>query len=264
MPADTTSGTVTTIKSSEAFYGTPHLLPVDAEGVVMLVENSTLNDWMLPIIILGLLFFSVAWYYFSPQIKQNLKAVFSWRFFYLVDKEEPFFRATTTYLLFGSFLVAISLLIYQTLQFFDLCFHLMTGHPVLEYAIILLSVLLFYPLKLLLVSFFAWVFSTARASYMYFVNIFMVNNLFGLLLLPLVFYNAFNPSKELLLLMWGLWLIFNVYKVIRGAYMANRESGFYAYYLFLYLCAVELAPLFVIVKAVAIYLPGIAGVIISY
>lgn len=264
MPADTIPGTVTTIKSSDVFYGKQHLLPVDAEALMIPLETGTVNDWMLPVIILGLLFFIIAWYYFSSRIKLHMKAVFSWRFFHLVDKEGSFFKETPNYLLFGNFLLTISLLIYQTLQYYDLLMQWVPEQAVSEFAMILLGLTLFYPLKLILISFLAWVFATPRASYLYFENIFLMNNFLGLLILPLVFYNAFNPYYELLLLMWATLIAANIYKLIRGAYIANRESGFSVYYLFLYLCAVEIAPLFVMGKAVATHLPGFAGVIASY
>ncbi len=264
MPADTIPGTATTIKSSEAFYGNPHLLPVDAEGVMIPLENGTLNDWMLPVIIFGLLLFSIAWYNFAPRVKQSMKATVSLRFFYLVHKEGTFFRETPTYLLFGNFLLTASLLVYQSLQYLALWSQWTTVHPLVEYALLLLALLLFYPLKLGMIRFLAWVFGTQQASHLYSENLFITNNMLGLLLLPLVFYNAFNLSAWLVFFMWIMLIIIYVFKVIRGAYLANRESGFSVYYLFLYLCAVELAPLFVIGKAVTIYLPGIAGVIVSY
>ncbi len=263
MPAETIPGTVTTIKSSEAFYGNPHLLPVDAEGVMIPVENGTLNDWMLPVIILGLLFFSIAWYNFSPRVKQSMKATVSLRFFYLIDKEGTFFRETPTYLLFGNFLLTASLLVYQSLQHQDVWPQWMSGQPVAEYALLLLALLLFYPLKLGMIRFLAWVFGTHRASHIYSENLFMTNNMLGLLLLPLVFYNAFNLSAWLLFFMWVMLIIIYVFKVIRGAYLANQESGFSLYYLFLYLCAVELAPLCIIGKAVIIYVPDVTGIIVS-
>ncbi len=264
MQADTIAGAEKSIMSSEAFYGAPHNLSADTIEGMIPVEKGMLNDWMLPVIIFGLLCFSIAWYYFSPRVKQNLKAVFSLRVFSLVDREGSFFREAPTYLLFGTFLLNISLLLYQTFQHHKFLLQLTIEHPEAEYAMTLLALILFYPLKLGIISFLAWVFGTARASYLYFENIFLVNNFVGLLILPLVFYNAFNPSRELLLLMWGAIIAMNVYKMIRGAYLAKRESGFSAYYLFLYLCAVEIAPLFVMGKAVATYLPGITGVIVSY
>ncbi len=264
MQADTIPCVDHSIRSSEAFYGTPHFLPADINEGIILIEHSTVNDWMVPVILLGLLFFAIAWYYFSPRITQNLRAAFSLRLFNLADKEGSFFREAPTYLLFGNFLLIISLLLYQTLQHFDLVSQWITEHPFYEYALILMALLLYYPLKLAFVGFLAWVFGTQRATYLYFENIFLTNNFIGLLLLPLVFYNAFNTSYELLILMWGIMITVNVFKAIRGAYLANRESGFSVYYLFLYLCAVEIAPLLIIGKAVTAYLPGITGVIISH
>ncbi len=264
MQADTIPCVEHSIRSSEAFYGAPHYLPADINRDMILIENATVNEWMLPVVMLGLFFFTVAWYSFSPRIKQNMQAVFSSRFFNLVDKERSFLLETPTFLLFVNFLLTLSLLMYQTLQFYDFLLISTTKHPVFEYAVILLAVILFYPLKLMLIGFLAWVFGTQRASYLYVENMLLANNFIGLVLLPLVFYNAFNPALELLILMWGIIITINVYKMIRGAYLAHGESGFSTYYLFLYLCAVEIAPLIIIGKAVTTYLPGISGGIVSY
>ena len=264
MQADTLSGVEHSISNSEAFYGDPHFLPADLNRGMILIENGTVNDWMLPLILLGLFFFTIAWYNFSSRTKQNLQAVFSLRFFNLVDKERSFFQEAPTYLLFGNFLLIISLLLYQTLQHHDHLLPWVSEHPVYEYVFIFGAVLLFYPVKLAFIRFLAWVFATTRATYLYFENILLVNNFMGLLFLPFVFYNAYKPSVELLILMWGAFLAINVYKVIRGAYLSNSESGFSLYYLFLYLCAVEIAPLFIIGKAVTAYIPGITGIFASH
>lgn len=240
--------------SSDIFYGSPHLLHAEGAHCGNLRHDTHSQPWMILPVIAGLLLISIAWFHFSQRVSQTLRAVLGLRFFYLVDKEESLFRETPTYLLFYNFILVMSLLIYQSLNQLGLLVNWQGEHQAVIYGVIIAVLTVFYPIKGLLVAFLAWVFSTRKATFVYMENIFVFNFFTGLILLPLVFYNAFSPSFTALYIIWGIIALANVYKFIRGAYLAYHESGFSVYYLFLYLCAVEITPLLIITKTFMAYL----------
>ncbi len=246
-----------TLISSESFYGSPHNLPLCDTLQPIPIKSADDGGWMLWFLLAGLVVLAIAWFNFPVQCKRSLYAVIGLRFFFQVDKDGGLFKGTHNYLLFLNFLIVLSLLIYQSLSQADILDFLEhVGHEYLFVAILLI-ILSFYILKFLFVNFIAWVFNTQRAGSIYLGNIFVFNQFIGLVLMPLVFHNAFHPSAEAIYVMWSLVVGANVYKVIRGSLIAHNASGFSVYYLFLYLCGVELLPLLVVWKAVTVYLAAI-------
>ena len=240
--------------SGDSFFGTPHHLQA-SEGMEALERAEPFpRDWMIWIMAAGLIAVAMSRYYFPTRVKNIFRAVIGLRLLYLLHKEGGFFRETPTYLLYVNFLLVISLLIFQTLRATRASLPWDEIHPAVLYGGILLFFLLFYLLKFLLTGFLAWVFYTRKASMLYFTNLFVMNQFTGLLVMPLVFYHAVIPSATSLYAAWVLVILLNVYKVIRGGILGHTISDFSVYYLFLYLCGVELAPLLIIGKAASVYL----------
>ncbi len=235
-------------------FDSPHLLPVSGDLIPELRQQGLADDWIVWAFLAGLFMVAIARYLFPLKVRQILLAVVGLRFFYQLDKDSSFFFQTPTYLLFAHFLAVISLLVFQTLQQGEWLVRWQEIHPGLIYLIVVGLLALSYALKAGLLYLVAWVFQTKRATYVYLKNVFVFNQFAGLLLLPLVFYNAYKPSVQVLIMAWILLGAINAYKLGRGAFLGGRESGFSMYYLFLYLCAVELAPLLVLGKLTSAYL----------
>lgn len=233
--------------TSGEFYGNPHLLP--ASNDIKPIEAAEKKDWLFWIITLSFFLIALSRYYFRSRMQQFFRAAFANRHFKLMEKEGNFFNETVTYLLFLNFVIVISLLLYQTLSFLQVRPLFGEVHPIMVYGFIFLLFLGFYPLKALVTGFLAWVFKTHNANSAYLKNIFLFNQLTGLILLPIVAYSIYNPSATGITMAWIIAGIANLIKVIRGTAMGYNEARFSGYYLILYLCAVEIAPLLVIIKA---------------
>ena len=247
------------ISSSENFYGTPHLLP--ATGQAEPIEKTESKAWLFWIIVLAFFLIALSRFYFRSRMQQFFRAAFANRHFSLMEKDGSFFNETVTYLLFLNFILVVSLLFFQTLNYTEAFSAIGEPKPQLVFGIIFLLLLLFYPLKALFTGFLAWVFKTSRTNAVYLKNIFLFNQLTGLAVLPIVAYNIYNPTATGIILGWALVVAANLVKVIRGTFMGYNEAGFSVYYLILYLCAVEIAPLLVIIKAGINYfsIPGSTG-----
>ncbi len=239
---------------SESFYGSPHKLPFRSMLKPVPIEESENRNWMLWFLLAGLVLLSIAWFHFPVQFTISVYAVLGLRYFFQIEKDGGFFKGVYNYLLFFNFLIVLSLLVYQSLYQTDMLEFWKVSAQEYVFAAILLLILLFYILKLLFVNFISWVFNTAKAGSIYLGNIFVFNNAVGLILMPFVFHNAFNPSDAVIYGMWFLVIGANIYKLIRGSLIAHSVSGYSVYYLFLYLCAIELLPLVVVWKAVKNYL----------
>ena len=239
--------------SSSHFYGGPHKLEATVYPDIIPFTSADSSDWVLIVLLACMLLISVASYNFSARMAFSIKAFFALRFFYQLDKESMFFRDTPTYLLIANFLLVIALLFYQVLDYYNHLAHFAHFHPLIIFGVLLMAFILFYTIKAMAIKLLAWIFSTEKASFIYLENIFLSNIFLGLILLPIVFYNAFTPSLTNIYVMLALLLAINLYKLLRGSLLAYATSGFSVYYLFLYLCGVELAPLLVIYKVLTIY-----------
>ncbi len=240
--------------SSSEFFDTPHLLEPITNYQEIPIEETISNDWIAVVFILCLVQLAIARFFFPGRIRQLLMAVFGYRFFSFVDKEGVMFRETPSYLLIINFILAISLLLLQTLKYFDLIAPWQDTHDLLIFGLIVLFFSGFYLMKKLMLGFLAWIFHTRKATMVYFTNLFLFNQFVGLLILPFIFYHAFSTTYYGLYASWVVVILFNIYKIIRGALLGYRVSGFSVYYLFLYLCGVELAPLLILGKAASVYL----------
>ncbi len=242
------------VTNSQAFFGSRHYL-VPRGGIEYFGENPlALNQWMLWVFVAILLMIALARFFFPVRFRLMFRAVSGLRYFLQIDKDGTFFSETPTYLLTASYLAVFSLLVNQTLDFTGQAEALASYSSQVLYAGILAFFSFFYAFKYLALKHLAWVFSTPKATALYLKNIFLLNQFMGICILPLVFYNAFNPGLSGLSAAWVMVVTIAVYKLLRGAILGYRASGFSIYYLILYLCAVELAPLVLIGKAASIYL----------
>ncbi len=242
------------IHSSGDYFGSlHHLMPENGLKPITRHERAV-SDWMLYVILVCFFSLALARFFFPGRVSMLIRSVFGLRFFIQADKENMILSEAASYLLKLNYLLCTSLLIMQSLLFFGVTLPWGQLHPGLTYALIFLATGLFYVLKHLLISYLGWLFKTRKASKAYFNNIFVVNHVTGMMLLPLVFYQVFNPLSNALVAAWALFLLFNVYKVIRGVILGHTHTDLSAYYIFLYLCGVELAPLLILGKAVSVYL----------
>jgi hypothetical protein len=99
--------------------------------------------------------------------------------------------------------------------------------------------------------FLSIVFGQERAAAMYIFNIFLMIMFAGLVLLPANVLIAFAPSELRALIFQvsiGLLGLLFLYRLVRAMGIWIGIPGFSFLYLFLYLCAFEIAPLLIIWK----------------
>ncbi|MFO7999422.1 MAG: DUF4271 domain-containing protein [Bacteroidales bacterium] len=241
--------------SSNEFYGSPHLLPLQND--VFPLEAGFPGDWALVLIMISALFLAISRYYFPARITQFFRAAFATHHFNQMEREGGVFDETVTYLLFFNFLLVFSFLLWVSLHYFGWMPDWDFLNPLLSFFLVCLVLSLFFLLKSLFLSFLSWVFNTRQSTQTYLKNIFLFNQLMGLVLLPVVGYAVYHPTKTGILIAWGVWVLANLVKIARGAYLGHNVSGLSGYYLILYLCAIEFAPLLVFLKVADNYLiPG--------
>jgi len=243
--------------NSESFFNTPHLLPLSDPGQLfdgMERNIAANNDWILLFILASLFSLAIAKYFFGQRMYMFIRAAIGSNFFNQMNREVDLFSETATYLLYFNFLVVLSLLIWQSAFYFDFVPGSHLVGSLLLFILILLVLTLFYLLKSILLGFLGWVFNSRQATIVYMKNIFLFNQLIGLILLPAVVYFAYSPSYEAMVIIWSLWLAANFVKIFRSAVLGHGHTSFSSYYLILYLCGVELVPFALIIKLGSLFI----------
>lgn len=243
-----TNETVTVISTSD-YYGNMHLLPVSQIGPEPLNGRPDL-DWVLWVMIAGTGVIAMAHLLFPNRTRQFFRATLGGRHFSQMEREGRFFDETPFWLLFVNFLLMLSLLIYLTIQQVGAGQIPVSIAEWMIFLVVLGLLIIYYPLKRMVTSFIAWVFHTQTTNEAYTKNLFLFNNLAGILILPFVLYLAYTPSLTGLYVVWGMLALLNLGKALQGAAIGFQQPGFSVYYLILYLCAVELAPMLILAKAV--------------
>ena len=99
----------------------------------------------------------------------------------------------------------------------------------------------------------AWLFPFSAALTYYNFKIFLVHKMLGLLFLPIVIFFAFAPSASLLIwpsIVFGAGII--LYRYFRAIQSTQHHLTRYKFHFFLYLCASEVAPALLLIKALSL------------
>ncbi len=215
------------------------------------------NVWAFPFLILSLFFVAVARFSFNNRLKQIIKAPYATRLFNQMEREGGILNEWITILLFFNFSLVFALLVYNTLDYFAVLESFSSYSPTTIIFIVILATICFIIVKYWILRLLGWVFKTMNMPVSYFKNNTIFNLIIGLILLPFVFTYIFNPAEIFIYSAWLIFVVANVFKITRGLIIGSNEARLPWYYIFLYLCTVEVAPLLIIAKLSVDYMKAI-------
>ena len=123
------------------------------------------------------------------------------------------------------------------------------------YVAVILAVL--YLFKYLILRVTGWIFNISRAVDTYLFVVFMTNKIIGIFLLPFVVLISFagqSVTEIAITLSIIMVSIFYVYRFVASYSTLHKEIKISGLHFFLYLCALEIAPLLLIYKVLVTYL----------
>jgi hypothetical protein len=206
--------------------------------------------WMFALLFTAFTIFVSMRVIYSKRFRQELGAFFTSRAVGQMMREEYALSNRVSIGLSLLFVLLFSLFLYQAFVYygyFDA--HKRPGPEF--YFIICGLVVISIALKLLAVRILGSVFKVESAVNEYIFNIFLHNKALGLFLLPVTIAIAFVRLIPVQYLIIGGWTIIGLvvaYRTLRTTLGSVQTAGISKYYLFLYLCTLELLPLIVIIK----------------
>jgi hypothetical protein len=207
--------------------------------------NNPVYNWLTGIIILSFVLYTTTQFLYAKRLKQIFHAAFAHRYLSQLIREGGIFKERITIGLLFIFFSITTVYIFQAMQFiFDI--HL--EYPGLTFIAIYSGLLLFWFIKVSIIKFLGFVFKNQIAAYEYNLSSLIYLEVIGLVLLPfslpVVFQDPTLFSQiGLVIIIAGLLV-----NLLRGFMIGLNNTKFSLFYLIVYLCTLEILPLFIVAK----------------
>jgi len=145
------------------------------------------------------------------------------------------------------------MVIYQSLQ---LIFH-QTSYSIPQfqlYVLLALAIAGFWAFKIFIMNLLNLIFKTDYTNNAYKLNILVTLSIIGFMLIPVLVFAVYLKSVWLLYIALGLIGSFSLFRLIKGFLIGISLTRFSYFFLFVYLCTLEILPLLVVAKLIVDYL----------
>jgi len=205
------------------------------------------NDWITIILVIVLLLIAIVKYTYSERFTKLFTLLYSDKYYTDYSKSKPLIFSTFHAIFFFISIFSISLLIYF---YFDSFEHQLIDRSEIFYLKILFGVILYIIIRFVIGLFLSEIFE-AKEDQKYFTFLKISNlSLFSVylyILLVLINYTPISYNRFIYII--GILLLFILILSRYYSMLKNSKINFInLFYLFLYLCALEITPFIVVYK----------------
>ncbi len=226
----------------------PHELQVGKLDALTLNRDSP--AWVFLLLFLMVAAFTWIKVFYARTMRQIFQAVVSMGAANQMLREENLLLQRSSVLLTVLFNLVAAFFLYQVSNYLEWSSDYI-GSGLGRFLILAFVVSLVYSLKFLILRLTGHLFRTDKAFSAYIFHIFLINNVLGMLLMPLVIAVAFLAPAYALYFFYtaAALVIFGfLYRMLRGVLIGLSFAEFSKVYLLLYLCALEIGPLLITIK----------------
>ena len=251
--ADTTAADSVTIAPAPKVFVEREGKPINRKVDRILLNKSIANtDWMIGMVIAAFVLFAWTRMIYGKYIGMLMQSAVNFFTARRVYQESNVVLGRVFLILNILFFINIGLFTTQCVNLYGIKTGDLSGF--MQFGVFTLAFMVIYLSRTIILKILDFIFDT-RAFGAYNFNIYLYGKVYGLLLLPLIAVIPFVPDSLSEKLMWvgiGLYVFFYVMTLFRGLRICfkNRVSIFY---LFFYLCALEILPLLTIYKCLINY-----------
>lgn len=232
---------------------TGHELKVAEKQVNKSVDYG--NNWILGIIVFCFVLFAISRVAYPRRLGQIFKAFISPRSVNQLSREGNISNEGLSFMLSGVFFISLAVFIFECITLFIPSFFYGKANYLI-FCYILFGSLLFYIIKKQIIRIIGYIFQTKQETRDYLLNTLVFNMIAGIYIMPvsfLIFYLPVEWSHGLMIFSFVFLGILILYRIIRSFLIGITLSKFSVFYLFLYLCIVEILPILIILKIVKLY-----------
>lgn len=237
----------TTVKSIQGLFANHELREIHNNPQPI---NRPHQDWLFFVLLFIVISFTWLKVFYNKNFKQILAAIVSINATNQIVRDENILVQRASVVLTVMFNIVSSVLLYQASILFDWpSDYISQGFSRFLIFAVLISCV--YSVKFLLLKLAGFVFRLDKPIANYIFNIFLINNILGVFLIPLLISITFLPGMYVKYI-FNLAVIFVIvsfiYRLVRGIIIGLSQEVFSIFYLFLYLCTLEIAPLLILIK----------------
>ncbi|EOR92725.1 hypothetical protein ADIARSV_4237 [Arcticibacter svalbardensis MN12-7] len=205
--------------------------------------------WVIAFVFVALILFAILRNMFFNELSAIINAFFSNRVLGQINKEEKFFNSwpfVFLYLLFG---FTIGMFLYQCGKYFQLSYSYSGFQWFLRLSMIVIGL---FTLKIILLRLLGFLFDSVKLVKEYISILFLSYFSAALLFLPIVVAFSLTPTRfapYYIYLSLALILFIAFFQFTRAVSNILTSYKFPKLYLILYLCALEICPILVLIKA---------------
>lgn len=208
--------------------------------------------WLLLILGLILLFFSILKFNYSAQLTAMMHAIYNDTALTQLNKAEKIYSRWSFILLYILFGFVFGMFIFLGVgSFYASTF----SNGIMPYIIISLGIVFYFSLKILIVRALGFVFEVQSLTKEYNSMLFLGYFNSAIFLLPIIIAFAFLPQMlvdRLFVFFAFVLFVFFALQFVRICYYTLITYKFSKFYLFLYFCTLEIGPLIIITKAIGL------------
>jgi hypothetical protein len=226
----------------------PHQLPLIHKSPAERTNYDA--GWTLGLVVVCMIIMASVRTYFYRRLSLVLKAFLTPRQLSFLMRERNLLTDSMTPPLMMIQFLTYSLFFYQMISVTRGLPSVPGGGPVF-FLLILAGVATFYGLRFLVIRITGWVFNVQEQSKTYIVNSLVINQVWGLALLPLcviAMYISPGAGYHVLMFTATVFVLIFLYLLVRSFMVGLSVINFSRVYLILYLCTVEILPLFILGK----------------
>lgn len=221
--------------------------------LIQIIKESTYHyqpGWVMALIVLSVMIIGYLFSAFHTRFHSVVKAFFTMRFSNELAREEYSLTHPVSVFLSINFLLTCPLFILQLISS-NINFSFGSEINFLSFLLIILCVFTVYFVKILSLKILGFIFNKPLVAGEYAFTIFLVNQILGIGLIPIIIFIAYGKQSfenGFIYMGIALMLIAFILRVGRGVLSALTSGEVTPFYLFLYLCTLEILPLLLGVK----------------
>jgi hypothetical protein len=251
---------VFSISDSDVFY-----LPVSMQlksfvttskpkGPVDLQPRKIANqsgDWHGLVVLLMFFIIVLTKVIYPRRFNQFIQASYSNAGLHMLLREWHPIRNVLTYLYGFVYLAGFAVIILQILDYIGADF-VITGKSYYDFLIVLGGVVLVIAGKYQTILWLSVIFNLKDSGIRYLANQIIFGLITSLLFIPVLLVLIYNPSDIAVISALLILLLVQLTRLFRSFVVGLAEKGIHLFYLFLYLCALEIVPLLLLAKTMMI------------
>jgi hypothetical protein len=214
------------------------------------VRRSNNNQWKFWIICMILLLIGIVRLSNENNFKMFIASVFNIKLSERIWGEQRYAFTYTILQLYLIYLFVGALFISGYLELKGI---LIWSNPLQQYGLIVLGLAIIYTLKFATYIIFGWLLQIKHLAAGFIANTVSINNLIALIVLPFIIFFTYNTHELYIIILSqvviSLFFLSIVYRIIRIGLLSRLFSGMSGIYLFIYLCALDVLPWFIIIHS---------------